>query len=71
MDDKTVAICSDNDFGMTAELTGVSGKSKDYLVSDGKVVTAKDLEPTGGKVRVTPTGEETAFWLVTFDEPIR
>ena len=71
VDDKTVAICSDNDFGMTAELTGVSGKSKDYLVSDGKVVTAKDLEPTGGKVRVTPTGEETAFWLVTFDEPIR
>ncbi|MFP5221806.1 MAG: esterase-like activity of phytase family protein [Acidobacteriota bacterium] len=77
VDERTIALASDNDFGLAVALdnpgqdkTGKTvAKPDDYTVGpDGKL--ALDGKPVATTVRLKPSGEKTALWIITLPKPV-
>ncbi|WP_027186329.1 esterase-like activity of phytase family protein [Desulfovibrio inopinatus] len=77
-DGKTLAVASDNDFGMTLDVEnpakdkdGKDVKKPTGYVVDSKGTITYEKEHTNTTFHVKPTGERSQIWLITLPEPIK
>ncbi len=77
-DGKTLAVASDNDFGMTLEVENPAkdkdGKDvtdpTDYVI-DSKGAVTYEGKPTQTAFHVKPTGEHSQIWIISLPEAIK
>ncbi|NLL37413.1 MAG: esterase-like activity of phytase family protein [Fretibacterium sp.] len=75
IDAKTIALCSDNDFGVDLKLLNPEEKDgkavkkiTDYNLKDGKLFLGE--QETKTSFELVPLNEEQQFWLLTLPEPL-
>lgn len=71
IDDFTIAITSDNDFGIGMDvINGDKSKLTEYIVSSDKKVTLNG-QPVNVSFRAFPTENKSKLWIIKFPEPIK
>jgi len=71
IDEKTIAITSDNDFGIGMQvINGDNDKLTEYVVNKDKKITLNGQE-VNVQFKVVPTGVSSKLWIIEFPKPIK
>lgn len=76
VDKQTLAVISDNDFGVTTRLLSAKGNEKklDHYTTDGNGHLLKDGQATDAKLNLVPLAapdDRSALWLIRLNRPLR